>query len=68
MPASLLRSVLGDLRFDIDEDNLSLRQTQLQARLQMYPMMVSGQLLIELLFVALFWQHADRSLLLGWLG
>ncbi|HEY6094810.1 MAG TPA: ATP-binding protein, partial [Gallionellaceae bacterium] len=57
-----------DLRFDIDEDNLNLRQTQLRARLHMYPMMVSGQLLIELLFVALFWQHADRSLLLGWLG
>lgn len=61
-------SQLSNLRFHIDADNLRLRADQLRARLKMYPTMVLGQMLLEPLFVALFWDQCSHESLLSWLG
>ncbi len=68
MHNSSQQSLLSDLRFHIDAGNLSLRAQQLRARWKMYPMMVAGQMLLELLFVALFWSQSSHESLLSWLG
>lgn len=68
MATAFLEPLLSDLRFRIDEDNLRLRADQLRARLKMYPTMVVGQMLLEPLFVALFWRQCSHESLLSWLG
>jgi len=67
MAITILDSLLSDLRFHIDEGNVRLRAEQLRARWKMYPMMVGGQMMLELLFVALFWGQASYETLLSWL-
>ncbi|MBI5005517.1 MAG: HD domain-containing protein [Nitrosomonadales bacterium] len=57
-----------DLRFHIDEDNLSVRSEQLRARLRLLPLMVVAQMLIEPLFVWLTWGIASHQQLLTWLA
>lgn len=63
-----LESRLNNLCFPIEADNLRLRIDQLRARLNVYPTMVSGQMLLEPLFVALFWGQCRHESLLSWLG
>jgi response regulator RpfG family c-di-GMP phosphodiesterase len=57
-----------DLRFHIDEDNLFVRAEQLRARLNLLPLMLVAQMLIEPLFVWLMWDIASHRQLMFWLG
>lgn len=59
-----------ELRFTINEGNLRIRASQLRARLQMYPVVVGTQALLEPLFVWLMWNqvpHRGQWLLAWWL-
>jgi len=67
MTIPLLKSLAGEIAFHIDEDNLLIRADQLRARLCLYPVMVLSQVLLEPLFVWLFWGHTDHPPLLLWL-
>lgn len=61
-------SVLFDeLRFHIDESNLSTRAVQLRARLRLYPLMLIGQMVIEPFFVGMMWSVSPHRYLLLWL-
>ena len=66
MPA--LSTFFDDLRFRIDESNLSVRAEQLRARLKLYPLMWLGQMLAEPFFVWLMWDVASHQHLMLWLG
>jgi signal transduction histidine kinase/CheY-like chemotaxis protein len=68
MAIQFLQSLTGALSFQITEDNLRIRADQIRARLRLYPAMISSQLLLEPLFVWLFWDHADHLDLLFWLS
>ncbi len=59
---------LSDFGFHIDQQNLCVRAEQLRTRVAMYPFLVLSQIVIELLFVWLFWEHAPHDLLLMWLA
>jgi two-component system, sensor histidine kinase len=64
------QSLIEELTFPIDSDNLRIRAGQLLARMRMYPAMVGSQALLEPLFVWLMWgqaPHHGRWLLL-WLA
>lgn len=63
-----LSDLLNDLRFRIDESNLSIRAEQLRARLKLYPLMWFGQILAEPFFVWLMWDVASHQHLMLWLG
>lgn len=54
-------------RSDIDETNFPVRAEQIRARLQSYPLMVGGQMLMAPLLCVLMWQAVDHGVLLGWL-
>ena len=68
MANSFIQSFLGELCFNITEDNLRIRSDQLRARLRLYPVILGIQSLLELLFVSLFWGYADHQTLLLWLS
>jgi two-component system, sensor histidine kinase len=68
MTISFIQSFLGELCFNITEDNLRIRADQIRARLRLYPVMLSIQALLEPLFVSLFWDYADHQTLLLWLS
>lgn len=57
-----------DLRFRIDENNLSVRAEQLGARLKLYPAMLAGQMAVEPFFVVLMWGTSPHRYLLLWLS
>ncbi|MDX8398867.1 MAG: phosphohydrolase, partial [Gallionellaceae bacterium] len=67
--SSFLNKFLADLRFHIDENNLSMRAELLRTRLRMYPTMILSQFLIEPVFVWLLWGNPSisHSNLLLWL-
>ncbi len=56
-----LSSLLDDLRFHIDENNLSTRAEQLRARLKLYPVMLAGQMLVEPFFLWVMWSAPSNS-------
>lgn len=62
-----LNDFFRELRFHIDESNLSMRAEQLRARLKLYPILLIGQMLAEPLFVALMWDISPHRFLLLWL-
>jgi response regulator RpfG family c-di-GMP phosphodiesterase len=68
--SSLLRDIaesgVADWGFRIDADNLAVRREQLHARLAMYPTMVLVQMVLEPLFVWMFWTHVPHMELLLW--
>ena len=68
MTISFFQSFLGELCFNITEDNLRIRADQLRARLRLYPTMLGIQSLLEALFVALFWADTNHEGLLLWLA
>jgi signal transduction histidine kinase/CheY-like chemotaxis protein len=68
MTISLLKSLAGEVSFHITEENLQIRADQLRARLRLYPIMIVIQVLLEPLFVWLFWERADHQHLLLWLA
>lgn len=62
-----LDTFLDDLRFRINERNLSERTEQLRARLKLYPAMLAGQVIVEPFFVLLMWNSSPHRQLLLWL-
>jgi response regulator RpfG family c-di-GMP phosphodiesterase len=62
-----INNFFNELRFHIDESNLSMRTEQLRARLKLYPIMLIGQMAVEPLFVALMWGISPHRFLLLWL-
>lgn len=67
MTNKFIQALSGELSFHITEENLAIRAEQLRARLQVYPVMLITQALLEPLYVWLFWNHSDRVYLLTWL-
>lgn len=63
-----LSPFLDDLRFRIDDNNLSVRAEQLLARLNLYPVMLVSQMLAEPFFVWLMWNIAPHQDLMYWIG
>jgi two-component system, sensor histidine kinase len=62
-----LKSFIGEISFGINEENMNIRAGQLLARLRLYPIIILTQVILEPLFVILFWDHADHLQLLMWL-
>jgi hypothetical protein len=57
---------LGDFAFRIGQDNLLVRIEQLRTREAMYPPLIFSQLILQPLFVWLFWDYASHLFLLFW--
>lgn len=66
--ASFFGSGIGRIDFRIDEANLRVRAEQLRTRMAMYPSLILSQLLLQPLFVWLYWAHAPHYWLLLWLA
>jgi len=49
---------LNDHVFHIDQKNLPVRAEQLRTRLAVYPALAISQVVLEFLFVWLFWEEA----------
>jgi response regulator RpfG family c-di-GMP phosphodiesterase len=58
----------GDFVFRVDQDNLRVRIEQLRTRMEMYPALVVSQLILQPLFVWMFWDQASHTYLLMWLA
>lgn len=56
------------LHFDITEANFQVRREQVRARIAMYPRMLSSQLVVAVLLIAVLWDEVAHPLLLGWFG
>lgn len=54
--------------FSIDEANLRIRAEQLRTRMSMYPSLILSQIILQPLFVWLYWNHAPHYWLLLWLA
>ena len=54
----------GDFVFRVDQDNLRVRIEQLRTRMEMYPALVVSQLILQPLFVWMFWDQASHTYLL----
>ena len=59
---------LNDFVFHIDHQNLRVRAEQLRTRMTVYPSLILSQVVLEVLFVWLFWDHASHELLLSWIA
>jgi response regulator RpfG family c-di-GMP phosphodiesterase len=59
---------LDDLVFHIDQKNLRVRAEQLRTRLTVYLSLILSQVVLQFLFVVLFWEQAPHQLLLSWLA
>ena len=59
---------LDDLFFHIDQENLRVRAEQLRTRLDVYLSLVLSQVVLQFLFVWMFWNQAPHQLLLSWLA
>ncbi|VVC84116.1 HD domain-containing phosphohydrolase [Sideroxydans sp. CL21] len=59
---------LDDFIFHINQANLRVRAEQLRTRLSVYPWLVLSQIILQFLFVILFWSQAPHQLLLSWLA
>jgi response regulator RpfG family c-di-GMP phosphodiesterase len=57
---------LGDFAFRIGKDNLRVRIEQLRTREAMYPPLIFSQVILQPLFVWLFWDFASHIFLLCW--
>lgn len=58
----------GDAVFLLDEDNLRVRIEQIRTRMDMYPALIFSQVILQPLFVWMFWGQASHMLLLLWLA
>ncbi|MGV8933102.1 MAG: hybrid sensor histidine kinase/response regulator [Gallionellaceae bacterium] len=67
MAINYIQKLRGELSFRVTEENFKIRAEQLRARLQVYPVMLITQVLLEPLFVWLFWDHSSHLYLLTWL-
>jgi len=57
-----------EIGFRITADNLRTRAEQLRIRLKTYPLLITSQALLQLLFVVLLWDHSDHRHLVIWIG
>lgn len=57
----------ADFSFPVTEDNLRIRAEQLRTRMDMYPPLIFSQMVLQPLFVWMFWDQASHVLLLFWL-
>lgn len=64
----LSQSRFGDSVFRLDQDNLRVRIEQLRTRMEMYPALIASQVILQPLFVWMFWGQASHTLLLLWLA
>lgn len=64
----LPRFNLDDLAFRIGRDNFLVRAEQLRTRMEAYPVLILSQVLLQPLFVWLFWDKAPHAGLLLWLA
>jgi two-component system, sensor histidine kinase len=64
------QTLFEELVFPINNDNLRIRAGQLLARMQMYPVVVGSQAVLEPLFVWLMWSQAPLHgvALMSWLA
>lgn len=58
----------GDLLFRLDEESLRVRLEQLRTRMATYPALIIGQMVLQPLFVWMFWDDASHFNLLLWLA
>jgi response regulator RpfG family c-di-GMP phosphodiesterase len=58
----------SELGFHIDQQNLRVRAEQLRTRMAMFPTLVLSQVVLQLLFVWLFWAQVPHEKLLMWLA
>jgi response regulator RpfG family c-di-GMP phosphodiesterase len=58
----------GDAVFLLDEDNLRVRIEQLRTRMDTYPALIVSQVVLQPLFVWMFWNQAPHISLLLWLA
>src|SRR5512141_2258615 len=58
----------GDLLFRLDEENLPVRLEQMRTRMATYPSLIFGQMVLQPLFVWMFWNEAAHFNLLLWLS
>lgn len=58
----------GDLVFRVDQDNLRVRIEQLRTRMDMYPALIFSQVVLQPLFIWMFWDQAPHNHLLLWLA
>jgi response regulator RpfG family c-di-GMP phosphodiesterase len=59
---------LGFFSFRVGSDNLNVRIEQLGIRAAMYPPLIGSQIILQPLFVWLFWDYASHGFLLLWLA
>ena len=59
---------LNDVVFHIDQANLLVRAEQLRTRMGMYLSLILSQVVLQFLFVLLFWNQAPHHWLLVWLA
>ena len=57
-----------EIGFRITADNLRTRAEQLRIRLTTYPLLITSQTLLQLLFVVLLWDQSDHRHLLLWIA
>ncbi|MEI7841627.1 MAG: hybrid sensor histidine kinase/response regulator [Gallionellaceae bacterium] len=60
-------TIWGEIHFHINEGNLRIRADQIKSRLQLFPIMVGSQFLLEPLLVGLLWNKTSNQGLLAWL-
>ena len=60
--------LIRQFSFDMDESNLPVRAEQIRARMRAFPLMMSMQVLVASLLVALMWDHVSHLVLLCWIA
>jgi len=65
---NLIRNALNEISFSINEGNLRTRAEQLRIRLKTYPLLVTSQALLQLLFVVVLWDQSDHRHLVLWIA
>jgi len=58
----------GDTAFQLDEDDIRVRIVQLRTRMEMYPPLIFSQVILQPLFVWMFWGQVSHTFLLFWLA
>jgi len=59
---------LSEYSFRIDRANLMVRSEQLRTRMATYPALIFSQVILQPLFVWMFWDHTSHTGLLLWLA
>jgi two-component system, sensor histidine kinase len=68
MTPALFRHLRDTLFFPVNSENLRIRSEQIRVRLNNYPTMIGGQVLLVVLFVWMLWDVVPHRALLWWAG